>query len=283
MRGKITRAVERKVEEENRKLHDHGAHNYDNYPPYHNRQIFTHYALDAAYIRGLFPRTPLVLDAGCGTGHLAREFIKAGCRVDVNDISPEMVRVTLARISRLQRNTVSHTQDVNELLERLARGRRQYDVICFSSMLHHVVDYVKSVRLATKLLRPGGIIYIVGEPMWFGKGGLDRSSRFAIWASAQYINAYKAVRNPRYAIRFIREQYLRRKSEGKPEIDIALAEYHGRTGLDHERILRTLRQERCVVLSLTKYTVHPGRAVRLLDPLLSDRSRTFKLIAIKTA
>lgn len=283
MPGKTTRSVERKVEIENRKLHDHGAHNYDNYPPYHNAQIFRHYARDAAYIRGLFQRVPLVLDAGCGTGHLAREFIKAGCRVDVNDISPEMVKVTRKRIARLQRDTVSYTQDVNALLERLARGKRRYDVVCFSSMLHHVVDYVKSVRLAARLLRPGGVVYIFGEPTWFGKGGLSRSSKFAIWASAQYINAYKAVRNPRYALRFIREQYLRRNVEGKPEIDIALAEYHGRTGLDHQRILRTLRDERCVVLSMDTFTVHPGRVVRLLDPLLQENSRSFKLIAIKIA
>ena len=84
--------LERKIKEENKKLHDFGAKNYDNYPPYCMNKIKKIFSKDAVFIKELVKNKSVkLLDCGCGTGDLAISFIGAGFdNLELLDISQHM-------------------------------------------------------------------------------------------------------------------------------------------------------------------------------------------------
>ncbi|MBR9702666.1 class I SAM-dependent methyltransferase [Candidatus Woesearchaeota archaeon] len=273
-------AEEKRVIEANIKLHDFGADNFDNYPPWVMRDVQRHYDIGSKYARSLFEHKPLVLDAGCGCGGLALSLIRADCRVDINDISSAMVRLTLKKISRAQKKTHSTAKDVNVLLRDLARKKKKYDVICFAAMLHHIYDYKETMRLATKVLGPGGVVFICEEPQLVRKKK-SFIARADVYIGGWLINIYKLFRNPAHAFRFIKNRFFGSKKDDK-YIDVDLAEYHASRGIDELAIRKILFQGNMPTIQFETHRTGALRLFGLMDYLLRDEPKTFSLFAMKT-
>jgi len=104
-----------------------------------------------------------VLDVGCGTGSLAMLFLERGFRTVGVDIAEAM----LARLRwKAQEAGLAHLLETVccEANAYLADCPRRFDVIAFSATLHHLPDYVATLRLAADRTKVGGIIYIIHEP-----------------------------------------------------------------------------------------------------------------------
>lgn len=95
-------------------------------------------------------RNARLLDLGCGTGELAKSFIKAGYAYYGVDIEPE--RIEYAR-KTYPRGTF-HVMDASDL----AYPDGYFDQILVTGVLHHLSDEeVRSiVREMNRVLRPGG-------------------------------------------------------------------------------------------------------------------------------
>lgn len=133
------------------------------------------------------------LDVGAGTGNLTRHLLDEGCGVTALDLSGDMLQV-------LQRNLAPAEPDrlrtVVGSASRLPFDDGCYDFVGCYSVLHHVLDYIGVVREMTRVLKPGGVLFIDHEgcaERWTGGVNFGHFE----WAS-QFIAAapYRLLRLP---------------------------------------------------------------------------------------
>lgn len=173
---------------------------------------------------------PAVLDMGAGEGMLTLPFLEMGAAVTAADATPAMLDTLALRAAGSKSRLSLAAGDIFETLEQCGRRGQRFDIICASSFLHHIPDYLKLCRLSAGLIRPGGAFFTFQDPLrydtldrrtyWF-----DRLSYF-IWRLSQgnYLRGIKTR--------------LRRLS-GTYRQDLAedMAEYHVvRSGVDQEAI-----------------------------------------------
>ena len=99
------------------------------------------------------------LDAGCGTGVLARALSSRGCRVTGVDGSRQMIDA--ARNSTPHRGGPVENEPVFELVdtvERLHFPRSSFDGIVCSSVLEYLEDPVRTIGEFHRVLKPGGLL-----------------------------------------------------------------------------------------------------------------------------
>jgi ubiquinone/menaquinone biosynthesis C-methylase UbiE len=131
------------------------------------------------------PPNPRVLDACGGSGNVSLTLLDLGVRPITVDISPEMLAVyeRKARASRHEAESV-----ISEIGAFLERDERDWDVIVFSSALHHLEDYRRTLALAIRRLAPGGVLVTIFDPV--PAGPLGRKLRRVEYA------AHVVVRTP---------------------------------------------------------------------------------------
>jgi ubiquinone/menaquinone biosynthesis C-methylase UbiE len=104
------------------------------------------------FTRMIAPDRPLrLLDVGCGTGQSRRlyaQYVKLYAGID---LSYEALR--FAR----QQAPDSHWARADACVLPFADGA--FDVVAFSSVLHHIPDYASALREALRVLRPGGQVF----------------------------------------------------------------------------------------------------------------------------
>lgn len=117
---------------------------------------------DLAAIAAQLPPGFRSLDLGCGTGNLTRRLLGHGSHVTGFDLSAGMLDRLGRLAGPLSDRLELHCGEVNELL----RGSEQsYHLVCMCSFLHHLPDYLETVRLASAVVRPGGFFYVAHEPL----------------------------------------------------------------------------------------------------------------------
>lgn len=93
-------------------------------------------------------------DYGCGTGNLTRHLLDLGLDVTAADVTPRFLRI-VEECYRVE--TVELVGgDADALPD-------DFDLIALYSVLHHIPDYLASVRALTEKLRPGGVLFIDHE------------------------------------------------------------------------------------------------------------------------
>jgi len=69
-------------------------------------------------------------------------------------------------VDKLPGDIGQRVEYVNGGLECLKNIQNSFDLVCESSVLHHIDDYTSFLQLAHNLLTTKGIIYIGREPLW---------------------------------------------------------------------------------------------------------------------
>ena len=114
------------------------------------------WALDQIRNSGNPPRT---LDFGAGTGNLTRHLLNLGVHVAAADVSEECLN-HLAYVAggtgRLNTILLSGSDLAN-----IPSGT--FDMVATYSVLHHIPDYLASVRELVRITKPGGVIVIDHE------------------------------------------------------------------------------------------------------------------------
>lgn len=98
------------------------------------------------------------LDFGAGTGNLTGKLLHMNYEVTAVDISKEMCEILKERYKRfidIRKLTVVHSK-----IEDMTFDRNQFDMVCCYSVLHHLPDYLGTVRELTSLVKKGGAIYL---------------------------------------------------------------------------------------------------------------------------
>ena len=175
----------------------------------------------------LVGENPSVLDACGGSGYVSEMLLRRGIRPVVVDVSSEMLALWRAKAERLG----SEPEAVeSEILDFLVTDPRTWDVIVFSSALHHLDSPERVVEAAAGRLRPGGVLVTAFDPPLAVRG--DRLLRRLDWV------LFQAVHEPREFMRTLAAR-LRRSVTDEPPIG-RLAERYAYEGVDDDALCRLL-------------------------------------------
>lgn len=212
--------------------------------------------------KGSGSAAPDVLDAGCGTGNLSILFLEHGCRVSALDLSPHMLGIFARKLRThpLAGRVSMHCEDVDAFLD---RDHLRFDIISFRAMLHHLADYVGTIRKACGLLRPGGYIYISHEPV----SGQSRRRK----ALVRRVNQMDFL--------LFRASLYLHSGLALPPLDYRKSDPHAPTGLDVGRIREILESAGVRVELLETYGPWKTELMNWLDETLLSTRHQFRLIA----
>jgi ubiquinone/menaquinone biosynthesis C-methylase UbiE len=220
-------------------------------------------------------RTINCLDCGGGTGNLTLKMLRRGWTVTVVDISPEMLTILEKKLaSKGFRATL-----VNEAIETfLDSTNESYDLIAFSSVLHHLYSYLSIISKTARKISPGGYFYSNFDPV------VPRFPRLVGFADSLDVIATKLLYNRSDFLpgvsRRIRKLMLRddplhgRRVAGAGD----LAEYHAHTGVNDFRVLSALRENGLDIVEHARYAMGRTAFVRALSRQF-HLHEVFKVIA----
>lgn len=100
----------------------------------------------------------LALDFGCGAGNLTKHLTDLGADVLAADVSTGFLDLVA---SRVYERTVTTIQLNGTDLKGIEDA--SVDVVAMYSVLHHVPDYLALMKEFSRVLKPGGVIYIDHE------------------------------------------------------------------------------------------------------------------------
>ena len=175
----------------------------------------------------LLERSPeRALDAGGGTGNASMLLHEMGIGPTLIDASPEMITLWEEKARRAGIEPESEIADLETFFE---TDERNWDLIVFSSVLHHLGDPAEVLTAAAERLRPGGVIVTIFDPRAVDRfGHFLRRLDYGIWI---------AIHAPATLIRAIARRVGSRLRPSKPGVNVgALAERHAMSGLDDRKI-----------------------------------------------
>ncbi|MFC1926560.1 class I SAM-dependent methyltransferase [Chloroflexota bacterium] len=118
-------------------------------------------SLDAALNK--FDKDSKILDVGCGTGNLTIGLLERGFKnLTSLDISEEMIRELKKKVKKYDCNINFMVSDLDTFLQ---RNDSKFDIVLISSVLHHLPDYISSLKHLKETLNENGCIYITHEPL----------------------------------------------------------------------------------------------------------------------
>ena len=159
--------VERRILQANIEHHDRNVALYECSTPnmrhFYERYLFRQ---DIAMLDDLLAgRQVEAVDVGAGTGRLALAFARRGWNVTAVDCSREMLRVLGDRYQRLPSTRGDLRLVVSAAEKFMAESDEQFDLIAFSSVLHHLPQGLQVLADAAKRLNEGGCLYVTQEPL----------------------------------------------------------------------------------------------------------------------
>jgi ubiquinone/menaquinone biosynthesis C-methylase UbiE len=220
-------------------------------------------------------RSPSCLDCGGGTGNLTLKMCRRGWTVTVVDVSEKMLGL-LREKARAQR--FSPTLVNSSIEQYLETTCETYDLITFSSVLHHLYSYLSVVERSVQRLRPGGMFYSNYDPL---------SRKYPLCArvfESFDTTIAKALFDPKDVLPGIRRRLHRFVSRNDPTFRRPLttagdlAEFHVGSGVDDKQILELLQargfsviEHKTFATGRTNFTRALNNRLRLLE--------SFKIIA----
>lgn len=189
-----------------------------------------------------------VLDALGGSGNVALKLLEKGLDVTVVDISPELLSVLR---KRCQEKKYPAKLVCKDIVAFLAETSERYDLITFSSALHHLVDYQSVLKMALNRLEPRGLVYTIFDP--------TAKSFFPNLLIRWDYYVFKLSKYPFDVLPALWRKVKRRHVLDKEKVELAqdnfgiLAEYHVESGIDDWALVQSLKEEGITVLAHDRY------------------------------
>jgi hypothetical protein len=158
--------------------------------------------------------------------------VAAGAEVEVTEMSAPSVEVLRRRFRHNPRVTVTHDLDGSAVLRDGPLGA----AVCIS-VLHHIPDYLATVRRLVERIVPGGAFLCMQDPLWYPRRShvsmaLDRNS-YLLWRLGQ--GEFR---------RGIATRARRMRGVYDEENEADMVEYHVvRQGVDEEALRMLLEPE----------------------------------------
>ena len=226
-----------------------------------------------------------VLDACGGSGNVALKLLMKGINVTVVDVSEDLLNI-------LQRKCSEFSYSPRIICEEIAAFFQEeinkYDLIVFSSALHHLQDVKSVLRMTYSCLKRGGLVFTIFDPTsqsehsWIGRM-VKRLDYFLFKIQEQPTDILPTIR--RKILKTKKQQtniYLEDCSWGESldkDLD-ALAEFHAVSGINDIDLVKYLRELGYEVLWHERYASARHGIFRWMLKALGDRTH-FKLLLKK--
>lgn len=116
---------------------------------------------------GPFPHVDRLLEVGCGTGYVGLNLcLNEGLieELDACDISQGMVEACLKNAAELGISVRAKRSE----MESLAYPDNEFDMVIGHAILHHIPDIREGLAEVYRVLAPGGVCMLAGEPTRMG-------------------------------------------------------------------------------------------------------------------
>ena len=211
---------------------------------------------------------PEVLEIGAGDGSVAERLLALGCEVTGTEMSGDQVDEMSGRFETNDRFRAVHDPDGD--LKVL--GDSRFDLILYSSVLHHIPDYLGHIEAAAaEHLEQDGSLVSIQDPLWYPR--VPKKSRklteafYLTWRIGQGD-----------LVRGVKTRSRRLFSGLSEEEPGDAVEYHVvRDGVDEEAIVETL-DPTFESVELRKYWSSQGTAQQKLGEKLGY-TNTFAIFA----
>jgi 2-polyprenyl-3-methyl-5-hydroxy-6-metoxy-1,4-benzoquinol methylase len=224
------------------------------------------------------------LDACGGSGNVSLKLLRRGIDVTQTDISAELQNIFR---QKCEKEGFSPRIICSEIGNFLADERNTFDLIIFSSALHHLEDIDAVLKLAFERLAPGGLLYSIYDPT--PQRQLRTLTRLAL--RLEYFTFkvfFQTADFPKAVGRRIR----RMLSHATPDKKLAsainddtigmLAEYHIGNGIDDLALVARMRSGGYEVVWHERYAETRFKLTRQIVRSMGDHT-TFKLLLRKPA
>jgi 2-polyprenyl-3-methyl-5-hydroxy-6-metoxy-1,4-benzoquinol methylase len=177
------------------------------------------------------------LDCGGGTGNVTLKMLRRGWQVTVVDVSADMLNILRTKVVRSGLIATFVHDSVENFL---SSSQETFDVISFSSVLHHLYSPLNVVASAATSVRPGGFFYSIFDPV-----PPSSKSAAACFSALDTILA-KIIYDrddflPGLRRRLRKLRTPRDSTHGRAVVSAGdLAEYHARHGIDDDSLAETL-------------------------------------------
>ncbi len=201
------------------------------------------------------------LDACGGTGQAALLLNDLGCMTNLVDLSSSMVKNMKKKCNINKLNINFFVSEINQFL---IENEKKFDLIIFSSALHHLRYPDKVLNNAIKNLSKGGIIATISDPTT----NIQRQLFKSLSLLDRMIN--HLLSSPINFIKIIVKKLFNRKIvEGKnnkqPEW---LAEYHTINGIDDYKLTENLIENGNHVILHKRFTAGYTKLFQIIYKLL---------------
>tara|TARA_B100001750_G_C15368895_1_gene526205 strand:- start:63 stop:959 length:897 start_codon:yes stop_codon:yes gene_type:complete len=191
----------------------------------------------------------LALDACGGTGNVSFIINDMEYDVELVDLSSAMIDNFKNYCNKKGINIKSYNVEINQYLE---NSDKKYDLIVFSSALHHLRYPDKVLINAAKCLKPGGIILTIADPTI----NIQKFTFKLLSFIDRGINL--SIKQPSELIRRIKKKIFieSNNNQNKKEkvIDDWVAEFHAQDGIDDLALKKKLVDKNLFVLWHKRYT-----------------------------
>jgi len=237
---------------------------------------------DLDRILQLIPR-PLAqvraLDACGGSGNISLKLLRRGVQVTLADISEDLQAIFRRKCDAAGFTPRIHT---GEIAAFLAGSEAQFDLIVFSSALHHLENVEAVLCLARERLAPGGLLFTTFDPTARAQHHLltrviQRVDYYGYKVFCQTSDVWAAA--GRRTKRILAGASAADKSKAAINESTAgmLAEYHVEKGIDDLALVSRLKQAGYEVVWHDRYSGGRTALTRWLIRLLGDAT-SFKLL-----
>jgi len=191
----------------------------------------------------------LVLDACGGTGMASIIINKMGLKTHLVDLSSEMIRKFDEYCTKMGFDIKSHNSEINRFLK---DNDVKYDLIVFSSALHHLRYPEKVLINAANNLKPGGMILSISDPTT----NIQRPIFKILSLVDRAFN--HLLKKPIELIKIISKKIANKigsnNSDKKQVVDDWVAEIHAQEGIDDYLLKEQLKENKLTILWHKRYT-----------------------------
>jgi ubiquinone/menaquinone biosynthesis C-methylase UbiE len=157
------------VQESSKKYYNKYGQHYEEYHAYfRNTALTRQWKRNLERCKSALPisENMRAIDFGCGSGLLSLMLLNMGFSVTAIDISEVMLEQLRKKVANLPEPISKRIQYIHGGIESLEiLPQNSFHLVCESSVLHHVQNYVSFLQLSHKLLIPRGVLYIGREPL----------------------------------------------------------------------------------------------------------------------
>lgn len=214
------------------------------------------FPLVVKYLQAQQDKTLTAIDVCGGAGKAAFILQRCGgCETVLLDSAEKMLEIADRKIAREQIKDVTPVLD--DALKYLDDTETMFDIIVFSSAIHHFKDPLQLVNLAFDKLTPQGIMVILGEPT-------------KMVSSAKYrriVSTYGFFSSAETRREFYKSIPARLKGNHKSPDYRDPAEYQAHLGIDDVELSLSLTALDMNVLLHFNYPAAPSNVVRFLPYL----------------